>query len=422
MAFGANKGEATMPKYSFLSNIWYGGEAVTVDLPDDWMVEVCHMKGHERPVLSDAMIQAKIDQPVGCGCIRDEARGSESAVIMFDDLTRPTQTYRIVHFVLEELKEAGVPHSAIHFMMAQGLHRAYTRYDYVKKLGEDIVNEYPVFSHNPFINCVRLGVTSYGTPVEINADVMDADYKVGIGSLVPHGMIGFGGGGKMIVPGVASLETIRRNHYLSVSPQGKLQPGAGCGNYDHNEHRLDVEEATRMAGLNFKIDTIINYKGEICNIYAGDPIEEHHMGVKEAREHYLTQQATSMDVVIANAHCKANEPQAAINSKTIGSLKENGGVFINVTNIPEGIAPHYLYGRWGLSRVGGWSWREKKPFPDRIKQFMVFSKYIDKGGNWCLGSENKIEWINVWDLVCQKVGGGRKKVAIYPDATIQLVL
>lgn len=61
-------------------------------------------------------------------------------------------------------------------------------------------------NHNPFGKCLYLGHTSNGIPVEINADVMTADYKIAVGTMMPHSFYGFSGGAKSVLPGTASLK------------------------------------------------------------------------------------------------------------------------------------------------------------------------------------------------------------------------
>lgn len=408
-------------KISLGKEIWFKEDEFVIDFPQDWDVSVHHMQGYKSSVLNKEEIRRKIDNPVSTGTLQEEAKGAESAVILFDDTTRPTKAYRIAPYILQRILKAGVPKSSIRFVMAQGAHRAASRLEYGKKLGKKIVDNYPIFSHNPFHNCVRLGTTSYGTPVEINAEVMNCDLKVGIGAIIPHPQAGFGGGGKIILPGVSSIETIRKNHHLSYAPGRELRENAGWGCYTSNDHRLDVEEATKMAGLDFKVDGLFNYKGQLVDIFAGDPIEEHHAGVSKAKNHYETKLAVNKDVVVANAYCKASEAGLAI-EQGVNSLKSSGGKYVLITNTPEGLAPHYLYGRWGLARIGGYDWSERTTLPDNINDLIVLTKFIDRGNSWYLGPRDKINWIKEWSYVKEILGKNKElKVALYPDATIQLI-
>lgn len=63
------------------------------------------------------------------------------------------------------------------------------RTEFVRKLGEEIVENYEVHNHNLFFNHVFVGNTTNNVPVEINADVMSADYKIAIGKTMAHAVV-----------------------------------------------------------------------------------------------------------------------------------------------------------------------------------------------------------------------------------------
>ena len=56
-----------------------------------------------------------------------------------------------------------------------------------------------------------LGTTTSRVPVEINEIVTNADFRISLGTILPHELTGFSGGAAIIVPGVASRKTIRLN-------------------------------------------------------------------------------------------------------------------------------------------------------------------------------------------------------------------
>lgn len=68
---------------------------------------------------------------------------------------------RNAEIVLEKLHLAGIPRDHIRFICATGTHGALNRQDFVRKLGEKIVEEYPVFNHNPFGMCRLIYYTPY---------------------------------------------------------------------------------------------------------------------------------------------------------------------------------------------------------------------------------------------------------------------
>ncbi len=393
---------------------WYGDEKYELEFPGSWDVNVCNMKGADAPALSDKEIRAAFSSPIGCKPIKELAKGKKEVVILFDDLTRPTPTKVLVPYVLEQLADAGISDDQIRFIAALGAHGSMDNIAFRKKLGDEITGRFLVYNHNPYENCTPLGVTSQGTPVSINSEFMSCDLKIGIGGIVPH-PYGFGGGSKIIIPGVASIKTIDLNHSrLNKSPT------VGFGKYEGNIVRQDMDEAAKMAGLDIKIDALLNLKKEITALLVGDVVKEYAEGVKFARKQYATDMVSNVDIVVANCYGKANEMALA---PLIASplLKPEGGEMVIIAIVPEGQITHY----WGRSfgkKFGGRAWLPKTSLPDRTKKLIVLNPYPDRtGGDW-LAPYELITWARSWAEVIQQLKesyGNKAKVAVIPDATLQ---
>jgi nickel-dependent lactate racemase len=84
-------------------------------------------------------------------------------VIAVDDLTRPTQASRFLPYILDELHRAGIGDEQITIVMAIGCHRPLLKGDQEKKLGRALANQFRVYNHHPYENCVNLGCTTRGT-------------------------------------------------------------------------------------------------------------------------------------------------------------------------------------------------------------------------------------------------------------------
>jgi nickel-dependent lactate racemase len=122
------------------------------------------MSGYKLPALSESDIQVAFENPIGTPRIRDLAIGKQRVVILFDDLARPTPTYTILPFVIQELKAGGIGDEQISLVCAYGCHRPLTRDEMIKKLGREIVEKYPVFNHNLYEHHKKIGTTSMGRP------------------------------------------------------------------------------------------------------------------------------------------------------------------------------------------------------------------------------------------------------------------
>ena len=400
---------------------WFGVKELKLKLPESWDVEVCNMAGYDRPHMKPDEIKAAIAGPIGMAALREYARGKKEVVIIFDDMARVTRAAEIVPHVLEELAAAGIKDSQIRFIAAGGCHGAMTRTEFAKKLGEDVLKRFPVYNHAPWDNCEYVGTTTRGTKLCFNAEVMKCDLKIGIGSLVPHIMAGFGGGGKIVLPGVAAYETIVALHSPQVSSEtsGLKDTVTGMGNVEDNPRRRDIDEAVEMAGLDMKIDAIVNTWGETVALFAGAPAPAYTAALKDAKAHYLTPAAKEKDIVIANSYAKVNEAITGLMA-AFPSVSQRGGDVVLIANAPEGQITHYLMGPFG-NEIGGQLQLQMSP-PQNVNRLIIFSEYPELSSRNYLEDTDRVVLVHDWKEVIsmlQKDYGTNAKVAIYPNADIQ---
>jgi len=399
------------------SYVWRDKE-LELAFPDDWDVRVLRMRGDDCKPLSREGMLYSIRNPIGTKPLRKLAEGKDSAVIIFDDLTRPTKAGEIAELILEEIKIEEVV-----FVCANGAHGTFDREGFVAKLGERMVENYPVFNHNPYQNLDYLGETSFGNPIEINAEVMSHPLKIAIGSILPHPQFGFGGGAKIILPGVAGIRSIVYNHGILggwgyAQKFRELHPTCTMAYGRVNEEnvlRRDAEEAARMVGLDFIVNVLVNTKRDSTHLFAGAVVEAQRKGVEVAREHYSTQVEFDFDVVVANAHSKASE--AAIATWTTICLKE-GGTLVLICNAKGGQVSHYVHGRWGMRRKGGTLYLPPQDMLKKAGKVILFSEFHEKQPALEVAHENAIK-VKSWDEVLEELGRDKKRVAVFPDATIQ---
>lgn len=394
---------------------WHGRKDLEVEFPESWDVQVCNMAGHDRPGMTAAEMKAAIGRPIGMAPLREYARGKHEVVLLFDDMARVTRAAEIIPHVLAELAAAGIKDSQVRFIAANGCHGAMTRLDFAKKLGEEVLRRFPVFNHCPFDNCVRAGKTSRGTELCCNAEVMKCDLKIGIGSIVPHIMAGFGGGGKIVLPGVAAYETILALHAPEKAGEGTV---SGMGIDADNPRRRDIDEAVEIVGLDMKIDAVVNAQGETAALFAGAPRPAYAAALQEARSHYLTPSARECDIVIANTFAKANEAISGLMA-AFPSVRRGGDVVL-IANAPDGQMTHYLMGPFGEG-IGGRLRLKMKP-PDHLKSLIIFTEYPDLASRGYLEESGKTlfvyDWQDVMGLLERERGAGTR-VAVYPNADIQ---
>jgi len=394
---------------------WYENSQLELEFPDSWDVHFCPPRGHDRAKLSPEEMQRAFDSPIGTPRIRELARGKQEVVILFDDISRPTPTYQIAPFVLRELEEAGISDDHIRFIAAVGTHGAHDNNALRKKLGQEIMGRFAVYNHNPYENCVAVGTTSRGTPLAVNREVMSCDLRIGIGCIVPHPQVGFGGGGKVILPGVSHIDSI--NHFHGVVPFSAPET-IGTGNYDQNVMRLEFEEACKLAGLDLTVDVLMNLRGEISALFLGDPVLEHREGVKLAKEVYATEHVAGLDVVVSNAYLKSSEAFVSV-PVAIRSLGLEGGTIVMIINAPEGQIIHYLMRSFGKG-YGGRLYADRT-LPPQFK-VIVLNPLKDLNCVDMFTKPHAVTWASNWGEVLEelrRLHPNGAKVAVYPDATTQ---
>jgi lactate racemase len=405
---------------------WYDPREVEYSLPDNYRVSVYNIAGANRPVLTYEEIKEAVASPTLSPPLREIARGRKKVAILFDDLTRGTKVSRIAPAVLIELKEAGIADNQIEFICAGGAHQAWDRADLTKKLGEEILTRFPVYNHVPFLNCTYLGETSYGSRVEVNSEVMSCDLKVGIGGIVPHASYGFGGGAKIIMPGVSSYDAIAAHHgpTHNAFKEERRKSGAlfNYGFADTNPVTLDSIEMAKMAGLDFIVNCLMNHWGDPVAIFAGTLEPAFWAGVQDAKSHYRVNAPQDNDIVIANAFCKGDEAYHGLQT-ALPHVSRKGGDIVLTVSSPLGWVYHYLSGSHGRM-IGGRN-RTRRTLPEYINHVIIYSEFPEMRtlDRFTEKDKNKILLMSKWERVVDALQvwhGAGAKVAVFTDGTIQI--
>jgi lactate racemase len=398
---------------------WRDACALPIYFPETWEVTMCHMAGYDRPALRSEAVADAIRHPIGTEPISAAARGKKEICIIFDDMSRATRTADFLPCILDELAKAGIRDEQIRFVCALGCHGALTRGEFVKKLGEDVVSRFPVFNHNILGNLTYVGTTSLGTELHINAEVVKCDYKIGLGSIVPHGLLGFGGGAKIILPGVSSFETVSAMHRMKPAGADGTVDLGGMGCVEGNLLRQNVEEAAEMVGLDFKVDALLNGWGETVSVFAGAPRAAFEAALIEAKAHYLTPRVEDCDVVIANTFAKVNEGEGGAGTG-FASIRPEGGDLVLVANAPDGHVSHYLFGTWGS--IANNEFRLVIQLPPHVERLIIYSEYKDLTALGYFSPGEKVVMLDDWGDVLsllQDRHGPHAKAAVYSSAEIQ---
>jgi nickel-dependent lactate racemase len=286
-----------------------------------------------RPSLQEEqdVVRRALANPLGRPRLGQLVEPGHAVTVLVDDFTRPTPAYKVLPVVLEELANAGVAQRNIRIIIARGTHRRLSPAEMRQKVGGCVVDRYEVKNHENDRDLVHLGESKMGTPVWINRTVVEADVRVAIGSVCAHPVAGYGGGAKIIVPGVAGEETIHINHSRCD------HPNVTVGKLDGNPVREDMNDMARIAKLDFIVNTILNPHKEIIGAVAGDTLEAHKEGVRFYNDIYGVAVSQPADLVVVGASPRdATFGHATFALYAGASMAKPGGLMVLVAPCTEG--------------------------------------------------------------------------------------
>jgi len=235
-------------------------------LPAEW-VPVHFVETEEgTPTPSiEQMTLGALSKPTGTPPFQNLLSGAKTVTIVLDDVTRPTPVAEILEVLLSRLVDNGLSRANITIVVALGTHGAMKRTELEARLGSGVESNYKVVQHNAWqSDLVPIKIPGDERVVRINPEVARADLKVGISSILPHPMAGYGGGPKIVMPGVCDFETIRDHHMKHV-----IHPRSVAGATKGNPFHEGIFKVARAVGLDFSINCVYNQKGQVVGIIGG---------------------------------------------------------------------------------------------------------------------------------------------------------
>jgi nickel-dependent lactate racemase len=399
-----------MSEVSIRWGAWYEDTDLPLQFPSTWDVTRCAPTDAED--IGDDGIRASFAVPIGTACLRDMAVGKRSPCIVIDDLSRPTPSARLLPVILEELAAAGIPSEDVLILAGTANHRPMTSEDLRKKLGDEVMATCKITNHFSWANCVDVGVTSRGTPVEINAEFMDCDLRILLGSIIPHAATGFSGGSKLLMPGIASIQSAKGFHTGSALE--------GAYGDTANPARLESEEAARLAGIDFIVNAVPTSQMGIAGLVCGDVVAAHRAGVEIARKVMHTDTPTGCDIGVFSLYPKDTEFLQHITAlapyKTAPEpIVNEGGTIVIAAAAVEGLGFHSLFGP-------GMALSMRRATRVRDRDLVFFAPGITTGGLSRDTREGTVLHSTWEDTVAwlERKHGDTAKVAVFPCATMQL--
>jgi nickel-dependent lactate racemase len=307
--------------------VYYGEEKYPFQIPPGWTVlqnAVSEESGTSLTI--PEMVEKALAAPISSPRLSEIVHKDSKVALMVDDWARSTPVSQILPTLLEELRGGGAKSENIDIVVALGTHRVMPQKALAERLGETVFQLYRVSQHDCQVeDLVPVGRLSTGGEVKINPVVAQADVKIGVGSIVPHHINGFGGGAKIIMPGVSNFEAVKEHHLHFT-----LHPGCYIGNLETNPSYQESCRVAEMAQITFIVNCVYNSRAEVVDMVAGHFQRAHLAGIERSKENYALRLDEPADVTIISAYpyVEAAQTVKPVIPASLLATKPGGSVII----------------------------------------------------------------------------------------------
>lgn len=276
----------------------YGKQGLEVELPDANVVGVLDLTPAPPVANGDAAVRAAIASPIGTRPLAEVAKGRRNACIVVCDITRPVPNHIILPPILDTLAQAGIGRERVTILIATGTHRPNIGAELDIILGPEIARSSHIVNHVCTDRDMlrRFRTTENGVPVWLNRTYTDADVKITVGLIEPHFMAGYSGGRKLVMPGIAGLETVQAWH----SPRFLEHPNATNGIVEGNPVHDENTRIARLCPPDMMVDVTLDGEKRITGVFAGDMEAAWATGVEFVRRQVAATIPEPADIVITS--------------------------------------------------------------------------------------------------------------------------
>ena len=310
----------------------YGNGVQTVEVPEKNLLDVLVSNPMEHERRGEEAVRYALQNPIGAPALRELVKPGQKIAIITSDISRPLPSYDVLPSVLDELYAAGCSADDITVVFALGSHRCHTEEEKRKLAGERAYREVRCVDSD-VNDCIHMGVTSAGTPVDIDRRVAEADFRICLGNIEFHYFAGYSGGAKAIMPGVSTRDAIQANHRMMVSPD------ACAGKLEGNPLRADIEEAGAICGVHYIVNAVLDEHKHIVYAVAGDVTAAHRVGCAYLDRMYRKVIPQRADIVLVSQGGAPKDANLYQTQKALDNAKHavrKGGTVILIGACPEG--------------------------------------------------------------------------------------
>jgi lactate racemase len=266
----------------------------------------------------------------------------KTVAIIVADKTRLCGYETILPWVVNVLHDMGVEQEQIVFYIAYGTHPPQSDEESRRAYGH-IFDRYRFVHHDcqDESGFEFLGATKRGTSIKVRRDVLESDLILTVGAVSHHYFAGYGGGRKLLFPGVAERNAIYANHSLFLDKESRsLSTGCWPGNLEGNPLAADLEEIHEVLPEYYSIHALLNSKGRPARYFFGNSYKEFLEVCGELDSYYQIKIDEPFDMVIASAGGypkDINMIQAHKSIHNAANLVKDGGTLVILAECADGV-------------------------------------------------------------------------------------
>lgn len=324
----------------------YGTKGLDVEMPEAASVTVVESARVAAAADPAAAIRDALARPIDSPPLRELVAPSDTVAVVFSDLTRPAPNRLIVPAVLAELDAAGVMRDRITLFNATGTHRLNTREELAGMLGSEVAESCRIVQNDARASGahVAVGTTRSGNEILVHREFAACSRKILTGFIEPHFFAGFSGGGKAVMPGLAALATVLRNH----SARNIDDPRATWAVLDGNPVREEIEEAAAFVHPDFLVNVALDRDKRVTRAFAGDPAAAFRSGAEFVRSTATVEVEAPFDIVVTTNSgwpLDLNLYQAVKGMSAAARIVRPGGAIVVAAECRDGIPDHGSFSR-----------------------------------------------------------------------------
>lgn len=287
-----------------------------------------------------ATLREALQHPVAGPPLRDVVRPGQKISVSICDITRPQPRDLMVRALLAEL-EGISSRDDFTLIVATGTHRSNTDTELRAMLGDEIVDTIRIVQHDgrDLSTLTYRGEFGDGVPVWLNTQWCEADIRITTGFVEPHFFAGFSGGGKLVAPGLAGLETVLTLHDAKRIGSAQATWGICEGNPVHD----DVRAIAVGTGVDFAFDVVLNADKQVVSAFGGEILAMHAAAREEVRVISMRPVDQLFDVVVTTNSgypLDQNLYQSVKGMSAAATIVKPGGLIICAAEMRDGFPDH----------------------------------------------------------------------------------